>query len=151
MSSKNVRCLALDRIHSTRERSGKAESHPSLGVRLRPSHLVLNVKVPKHLLLFLKSLQVFIINWFRNFSLIVSLERQQNVALLYVEDSRFIWSSKPIILTLIPINLRNLTFWSLFPKLSFSHSSAVWDLSFNINTWLVLCKNTVHILYQQLS
>ena len=30
----------------------------------------------------------------------------------------------------MPINFRNLTFWSLLPKLSFSHNSAVWDLSY---------------------
>lgn len=45
----------------------------------------------------------------------------------------WIWYKKLIkitaLLTLIPISLRNLTFWSLFPKLSFSHNSAVWDFS----------------------
>lgn len=72
MIGKDVQYVALlDGIHSTRERGGEAEAHSSLGVRLRPSHLVLNVKVPEHLLLLLKSPQAFIINWFRHFCFII--------------------------------------------------------------------------------
>lgn len=68
--------LALHGIHSTRERGGEAEAHSPLGVCLRTSHLVLNIEVPKHLLLLLKSLDAFIVQWFGSLHLIISLQRQ---------------------------------------------------------------------------
>lgn len=71
MSGKNSWHLALDGIHSTREGRGEAEAHSPLSVSLRSSHFVLDVKVPEHLLLLLKSLQAFIIKWFGSFCFIV--------------------------------------------------------------------------------
>lgn len=78
MSGKDIQCLALDRIHSPREGGRKAEAHSSLGVCLRPSHLVLNIKVPEHLLLLLKSFQAFVINWFGNVCFIIITLQKEN-------------------------------------------------------------------------
>lgn len=61
MSSTGCQCLPLDGIHPTWEWGGEAKAHSPLGVRLRPSHLILNIKVPKHLLLLLESLHAFIV------------------------------------------------------------------------------------------
>lgn len=61
MSGKHGGCLALHRIHPARKRGGEAEAHAPLGVRLRASHLILNVKVPEHLLLLLKGLHALVV------------------------------------------------------------------------------------------
>lgn len=68
--------LALHGIHPTWERGGKAEAHSSLSVRLRASHLILNIEVPKHLLLLLKRLHPIIVQWFGSFHIIIALQRQ---------------------------------------------------------------------------